>query len=169
MLYEKASMLAQKLVHELLQKGYVLSLAESCTSGLVSAFIGDISGASNVFWGSFVCYSSQAKIKMLGIDKKILGQYGNVSRQTASEMAFKALQHSNVNIAAAVTGIAGPSGDGSDIPVGTVWIAAAYKISGGNSAVINRKEKEFHFSKTRQEIRLKAAIAVFEELLEILL
>ena len=169
MLHKKAAYLAQELVNELSRKGYILSLAESCTAGLVSSIIGEINGASQVLWGSYVCYSEQAKIKMLCIDDYFLMQYGLVSEKTANELAMQALKISNVNIAAAVTGIAGPKGDGSNTPIGTVWIAAIWKEGKtGNSAVLHHREKEFHFSGTRLEIRLQAAIAVLEILIDIL-
>ena len=169
MLYNKAVCLSQELVRELSQKGYLLSLAESCTAGLVSSLIGEISGASKVLWGSYVCYCEQAKIKMLCVDDYFLMQYGFVSRETAIELAMQALKISNVNIAAAVTGIAGPKGDGSNTPIGTVFIAAIFKEKNdGNSAILHQKDKEFHFSGTRMEVRLQAAIAVLEILIEIL-
>ena len=165
---KKAASLAQKLVTELMRKGYLLSLAESCTAGLVSSLISEISGASQVLWGSYICYSKQAKVKMLCIDEKILIQYGLVSRETANELAIQALNISNVNISASVTGLAGPKGDGSNTPIGTVWIAAFLKNQNRNSPILHHIEKEFHFLGTRLEVRLQAAIAVLEILIEIL-
>jgi PncC family amidohydrolase len=158
-------MMAQQLVEALSQSHYTLVLAESCTAGLVSDLIARVSGASAVLWGSFVCYSPDAKQRMLGIDGDFLRQYGLVSRETAREMALRAVDMAPVGsraVSAAVTGLAGPLGDGSDILVGTVWVATVL------AKRENCKEKGLHFQGTRAEIRIQAAAAVLEELLELL-
>jgi PncC family amidohydrolase len=157
----KAALMAQKLVGCLAEKRCTVALAESCTGGLVSDLLVRVSGVSSVLWGSFVCYSPDAKQRMLGIDKSFLAQL--VGPGTAREMAMHTLDISGVSIAAAVTGLAGPLGDGSDTPIGTVCIAAAW-IPAKHE---NCREKELHFQGTRAEIRMQAAIAVMEELLEI--
>jgi PncC family amidohydrolase len=157
---ERAEDLARVLIERLIQKHYTLALAESCTAGLVSDLAARVSGASAVLWGSFVCYSPDAKQRMLGIDGAFLRQYGLVSGETAREMALHALDKAGTDVAAAVTGLAGPLGDGSDTPVGTVWIAAI-----GHGVC---RAQEFHFQGTRAEIRMQAAAAVLEELLAVL-
>jgi len=154
----RAEELARQLVALLIEKHLTLALAESCTAGLVSDLAARVSGASAALWGSFVCYSPEAKQRMLGLEGDFLKRYGLVSRETAREMAIHARELSDTSIAAAVTGIAGPLGDGSNTPVGTVWTAAAWQ---GNC-----REKEWHFQGTRAEIRIQAAAAVLEELLE---
>ncbi|MCL2043018.1 MAG: CinA family protein [Treponema sp.] len=153
-----AEQTALKLVKILSETHHTLAVAESCTAGLVSDFIARVSGASAVFWGSFVCYSPQAKCTMLGIDPAFLEQYGLVSRETAGTMAVRALETAGVSVAAAVTGLAGPHGDGSPVPVGTVWIAVAV------SHDVTVKKLLFHG--TRAEVRMQAAAAVLEELLD---
>jgi nicotinamide-nucleotide amidase len=90
---------------------------------------------------------------MLFLDRSMLENYGLVSRETALAMAAGALRK-DVDIAAAVTGLAGPGGDG-EVPVGTIWVATACK-NGENSA------REYHFSGSRNDIRLQAAITVIE-------
>ena len=157
----RAEGMARQLVALLAESRSMLALAESCTAGLVSDLMARVSGASAVLWGSFVCYTPDAKQRMLGMDSDFLVQNGLVSRQTAREMALHALKVAQVSIAAAVTGIAGPLGDGSGVPVGTVWVAVALAVGGC-------REKELHFSGTRAEIRMQAAAAVLEELLEAL-
>ena len=163
---ERAELMARQLVARLTEQRLTLALAESCTAGLVSDMIARVSGASAVLWGSFVCYSPEAKQQMLGIDGALLRQYGLVSRETVRAMALHALEKAGVSVAAAVTGLAGPLGDGSDIPVGTVWIATA--ASAGCAAGPERcREQEFRFQGTRAEIRMQAAAAVLEKLLAV--
>ena len=160
----RAEEAAKRLVGRLVQGNQTLVLAESCTAGLVSDLITRVSGASAAFWGSFVCYSPQAKELMLNINGAFLKRYGLVSRETAREMASRVLEITGVSISAAVTGLAGPLGDGSNTPVGTIWIAAAWR----EGAEIRRREKELHFPGARAEVRMLAAAAVLEELLDVL-
>jgi PncC family amidohydrolase len=156
---------AQKKAEDLLFKlrtlSITLALAESCTAGLISALLARVSGASAVLWGSFVCYTPEAKISMLGLDEKELLLHGLVSRETACKMAAMALEKSGADLAAAVTGLAGPDGDGSNVPVGTVWIAAARR----NGDITAR---EYHFTDSRNAVRIRAAIAVFDFIQDIL-
>jgi PncC family amidohydrolase len=156
----EAEITAQAVVECLKHRGLTLALAESCTAGLVADLLARVSGASAVLWGSFVCYTPAAKQRMLGIDLRLLEAHGLVSRETAQAMARGALERAGVSVAAAVTGIAGPLGDGSGTPVGTVWVA----ITGEG----NCREKEFHFQGNRAEIRIQAAAAVLEELRTVL-
>jgi len=155
----KAQETARHLVESLSRKHLTLVLAESCTAGLVADLLAQSSGASTVLWGSFVCYTPAAKKRMLGLDGNYLEQYGLVSRETARAMALRALEQSGTSFAAAVTGIAGPLSDESNTPVGTVWTAVAGQ---GNC-----RETELHFQGTRAAIRMQAATAVMQELLEI--
>jgi PncC family amidohydrolase len=149
---EKTSIM---LIQKLKSLSLTLALAESCTAGLVSSLLAGGSGASAVLWGSFVCYTKEAKVSMLGIDIRDLDAHGLVSGETARTMASGAIQKSGAGFAAAVTGLAGPEGDGSNVPVGTVWAAA---VRNGETAVA----REFHFSGSRNVVRLRAAIAVLE-------
>jgi PncC family amidohydrolase len=159
-----AEELARRLAARLIEQRLTLVLAESCTAGLVADLLARVSGVSAALWGSFVCYSPEAKQRMLGLERDFLERYGLVSAETAREMALRARELSGTSIAAAVTGLAGPAGlgpvgDGSGLPVGTVWIAAAWQ---GHC-----REKGLHFEGTRADIRIQAAAAVLEELLEI--
>jgi PncC family amidohydrolase len=156
---ERAEELARRLAARLIEQRLTLALAESCTAGMVADLLARVSGVSAALWGSWVCYSPEAKQRMLGIERDFLERHGLVSAETAREMALRARELSGASIAAAVTGIAGPGGDGSGVPVGTVWIAAARQ---GHC-----REKDMHFQGTRAEIRIQAAAAVLEELLEV--
>jgi len=156
-LNKQAEEKAACLINELKAVSKKLVLAESCTGGLISSLLAQAPGASGVLWGSFVCYTKEAKISMLGLKERDLAD-GLVSEKTAYLMAEGALQKSGADISAAVTGLAGPDGDGSNIPVGTVWISAAARKG-------EIKAKMFNFTGSRNEIRLKAACAVIEEIL----
>jgi PncC family amidohydrolase len=150
---------AVDLVKKLAAASWTLVLAESCTAGLVSDLIARIPGASRVLWGSFISYTVDAKIKMLGLNRDLVETYGAVSRETACAMAEGALEKSGAFLAAAVTGLAGPGGDGSAVPVGTVWIATALRGEKTEAAV-------FHYRGSRSGIRNSAAAAVVGETLK---
>lgn len=151
--------LAEEIVKRLVSQGKMISLAESCTAGLVSDCIACVPGASGVLWGSFVTYTADAKTKMLGVPDELIKAHGAVSRPVALAMAEGALEKSGVSWAFSVTGLAGPGGDETDTPVGTVWIGSAGR---------NREPaaKVFHFSGSRGDVREAAARAVLEEVLE---
>ncbi len=156
---EQAAKTAAMLVEKLAGGHYSLALAESCTCGLVSDLLARVSGASAVLWGSFVCYSPEAKTRMLRIDGNFLEKHGLVSAETAEKMALSALELSGAAIGASVTGLAGPQGDGSATPVGTVFVGIARRVNGEATADV----KPLFFQGTRQEIRLQAALAVLEK------
>jgi len=157
----KAEKAANELVCILKAKSLTLALAESCTCGLISALLAGTPGASAVLWGSFVCYTKEAKISMLGLDADALDAHGLVSEETAGEMASGALEKSGAGFAASVTGLAGPDGDGSSVPVGTVWTAVSVRNVGTFA-------KGFHFEGSRNSIRLNAAIAVLQTVQDVL-
>jgi len=151
---------AEAVVEKLKSFSLTLALAESCTSGLVSGLLANTSGASAVLWGSFVCYTQEAKISMLDLDNDALSADGLVSKETACSMAKSALQKSGADFAVSVTGLAGPGGD-NRVPVGTIWVAAAQR--GGEKI----KVKKFFFTGSRQSVRIRAVIAVLEMVLEV--
>jgi PncC family amidohydrolase len=152
---------ARKLVDLLSASSRTLALAESCTAGLGADLLARIPGASRVLWGSFVCYTVDAKVRMLGLDRSMVERAGAVSGETARAMAMGALEKSGAHAAGAVTGLAGPDGDGTEVPVGTVWIALASR--GGESGA-----RCFHFDGSRNEVRNAAAVKLAEELLDFL-
>lgn len=124
--------LATTLGLALKQRGYVLTLAESCTGGMAAQAITSIAGSSNWFDRGFVTYSNTAKVEMLNVSATTLETYGAVSEQTAAEMATGALKNSHAQIAGSITGIAGPSGGSAEKPVGTVcfaWVGTQLPMS----------------------------------------
>jgi PncC family amidohydrolase len=150
---------AKILIETLAAKNLSLAAAESCTAGLVADLIARVPGASRVFWGSFVTYSVDAKVKLLGVDGEIIRRHGAVSRETAEAMASGALEKSGTHIAVSVTGLAGPDGDGSGQPVGTVWIGIARRAMPVEALVR-------HYDGDRSVIRNAAAADVIVELLK---
>lgn len=104
-----------------------IATAESCTGGLVAATLTEIPGSSDVVERGFVTYSNAAKQTMLGVPAITIGQFGEVSRETAEAMATGALANSPAELAVSVTGIAGPGGARPGKPVGLVHFAAAAK------------------------------------------
>jgi nicotinamide-nucleotide amidase len=117
------------LVRSLREKGWKIATAESCTGGLVAAAITDVAGSSDVFDRGFVTYSNAAKIEMLGVPAELIAKHGAVSAEVAQAMADGALNHSNADLAIAITGIAGPSGGTAEKPVGLVYLAEATRSS----------------------------------------
>ena len=111
------------LADALLQRGWMLATAESCTGGMIAAACTDLSGSSQWFERGFVSYSNEAKQDMLGVPGAVLARHGAVSEEVAQAMVLGALNHSKAQVAVAVTGIAGPTGGSPSKPVGTVCFA----------------------------------------------
>jgi nicotinamide-nucleotide amidase len=105
-------------------RGLTLVTAESCTGGLVSGALTDIAGSSDVVDRGYVTYSNEAKQQMLSVPAETIKKFGAVSRETAQAMALGALTHAKVDLAVAITGIAGPDGGTAEKPVGLVYVAA---------------------------------------------
>jgi nicotinamide-nucleotide amidase len=103
----------------------MITTAESCTGGLVSAALTAVAGSSDVFDCGFSTYSYKAKSSLLGVPQSILVEHGAVSEQVAALMAEGALAHSTADVSVALTGIAGPSGGLPGKPIGTVCFACA--------------------------------------------
>ena len=134
----------------MVQSGKTLALAESCTGGLLAKRITDIPGATRFFLGGVCAYSEAAKRSLLGVPPGLLEAHGAVSSAVACAMAQGALSRFTADLALGVTGLAGPGGDGSGLPVGTVFIALAAK---GEQPQCRR----FHFGLDRRRVRLLAA------------
>jgi nicotinamide-nucleotide amidase len=122
---EHLKTLARDFLAEAKSRGLKFAAAESCTGGLIAAFVCKIPGSSAVLDRGFVTYSNHAKVEVLGVPKDVLKQHGAVSREVALAMADGALQRSRADLVVAVTGIAGPDGGGPGKPVGLVHLAAA--------------------------------------------
>ena len=116
-----------QLVALLQKQGLTITTAESCTGGLISARLVNVSGASEVLKMCVVTYSEEAKQKILGVKEETLKKYGVVSKEVAYEMADGALRYAHADVALSVTGVAGPAGGTPQTPVGTVFIGCNVK------------------------------------------
>ena len=126
--------LSKKIVKILARKKLKISIAESCTGGLLSSAITSASGSSKVFTQGMVVYSNQSKIKFLKIPKKTIRRYGAVSKQICLTMVKNMSKICKTNMSVSVTGIAGPSGGTKKKPVGLVYIG----IKKANKIDINK-------------------------------
>jgi PncC family amidohydrolase len=117
--------LAERLQGLCLGRGLTVALAESCTGGLVADAITDVAGSSGYFAGGVVSYSNEAKETLLDVPRAMLEAHGAVSAQVARAMAEGARSRFGVDVAAAVTGIAGPDGGSDAKPVGLTYVAVA--------------------------------------------
>lgn len=148
---EEDTTLEKSVVDLLLANGLTVTCAESCTGGLLSARLINVPGASDTYKSGVITYSNKAKRRFLGVKKSTLQKYGAVSEQTAKEMAKGAALLLKADVAAAVTGVAGPDGGTEEKPVGLVYIACCVK---GKTTV-----KKYRFSGNRSKIRDSAVSA----------
>lgn len=147
---------AERLMLQLCDKGLTLATAESCTGGMLAALLTDIEGGGRGFDRGFVTYSKAAKTELLGIERDLLDRNEAVSEPVARAMAEGALSRSSADIALAVTGFAGPAGDGCE--EGLVHFALAAR----NGRPRHRVE---HFGAIgRGPVRVKALDAMLEML-----
>jgi len=147
--------LAETVLARCRVKKWTLATAESCTGGLVAAALTDIAGASDIVERGFVTYSNRAKSELLGVPAELIARHGAVSAETAAAMAEGALAKAPVDLAVAVTGIAGPSGGSPDKPVGLVYFGVARR--GGKS----QTERKI-FKGDRADIRRAATVRALE-------
>ena len=151
----------RSLVRILTKKKLKISLAESCTGGLLASSITSIGGASKVFNLGLVTYSSQAKIKILKVNKNIIRKYGAVSHECCSAMVKNLSKISKANINVSITGIAGPSGGTKQKPVGLVYIGVK---KGSKTQIIkclfkNKKRSSIQKSTVKKALDLVIRIA----------
>ncbi len=116
----------EKLAKILLEKNLVISTAESCTGGLVSSMLTDVSGSSAYTKLNFVTYSNNAKHEILGVSLNTLEKHGAVSGECASEMAEGLMNRTGCDVALCTTGIAGPTGGTAEKPVGLCYVSCKY-------------------------------------------
>jgi nicotinamide-nucleotide amidase len=120
-----SSELLRQLTTTLRLRNLKISVAESCTGGMLASLLTELPGSSDWFERGFVTYSNLAKQEMLGVKPELIQNYGAVSQEVAEAMAFGALSQSTADLAIAITGIAGPAGGTRQKPVGTVWFGWA--------------------------------------------
>ena len=146
----KMSKTLEKAIGDHLRKRkWTLSIAESCTGGLICDRITDIPGSSGYFMGGMVTYSNESKTELLGIPEAYLKRFGAVSPQVARKMAQEVRKAFNTTFGLSTTGIAGPTGGTKEKPVGLVYIG----LVDGKKAFV-RKE---NLKGSRREIKKKAA------------
>ena len=153
---------ARKVVTANLAAGRRVTLAESCTGGLVAAALTEIPGSSEMFESGFVTYSNDAKLEILNVSADVLETFGAVSVATAWSMAQGALEATGADIAVAITGVAGPGGGTEKKPVGTVVFARAERGADPGHVVADRKD---FGNLGRGGVRLQAALCALELLL----
>ena len=149
--------LASSIVEHARVQGRTVGTAESLTGGLIAGALTSVPGSSSVVKGSVVSYVDEVKHAVLGVEERVLETDGAVSRRCAEQMAQGAREQLGVNLAVAVTGIAGPTGAEPGKPVGTVWMGLA-----SDRGV---KSFEFHFQGDRDEVREQTVAAALSALL----
>lgn len=150
----------QELIRSLRDQKLTVSFAESCTGGALSAFLAEQPGVSDIFLGSVVSYSNEAKVDLLGVRRDTLTNEGAVSETVARQMAHGVRRQLKTDWSVAITGIAGPSGGTPTKPVGTVCFALA-----GPGFEDSRKE---FFSGERKDIQQSSVDFVVQWLVEVL-
>jgi nicotinamide-nucleotide amidase len=155
-----ASDLTKTLAQILLSRNWTVSLAESCTGGLVCATLTELAGSSQWFERGYITYSNEAKTECLDVPAQLIESYGAVSEQVAKAMAEGARMNSGSNVAISITGVAGPSGGSIEKPVGTVCFGWATE----NQVLA----KTMHFDGDRHAIRQQAVEFALTELIALL-
>jgi nicotinamide-nucleotide amidase len=152
--------LAERVLAACRTRKWTVATAESCTGGLVTGALTEIAGSSDVVDRGFVTYSNSAKMAMLGVAEATLSTHGAVSQQTAEAMAQGALARAGVDLAVAITGVAGPGGGSEEKPVGLVHFAAA-----SSERLIHREKR--YGDVGRSEVRRLSVIEALSMLLEL--
>lgn len=137
-----------------------IATAESCTGGLVVAALTEVPGSSDVVDRGFVTYSNEAKHAMIGVETAKLETFGAVSKEVAIAMAFGALEHADVDLAVAITGIAGPGGATPGKPVGLVHFAVAAR----DGRIIHHEQRFGAIG--RSSVRQQSVIEALKMLIE---
>tara|TARA_B100000676_G_C17655069_1_gene618537 strand:+ start:27 stop:491 length:465 start_codon:yes stop_codon:yes gene_type:complete len=145
-----------KIIKDLIKKNISISVAESCSGGLISNTLVKTDGVSKIFSYGLICYSNKSKIKYLSINKKTLNKFGAVSSNVAKEMINNLYKKEKSKITISTTGIAGPKGGSKNKPVGLVFIGIKYK----NNNIIFKKR----FSGNRLKIQGKTRDFVFKQI-----
>jgi nicotinamide-nucleotide amidase len=152
--------LPQVVQRLMLDRGRTLSVAESCTAGLIGGRLTDQPGSSGFFRGGILAYADEVKTGQLGIPAAVLREKGAVSQETVEAMATGCRDRIGTDYALAVSGISGPDGGTADKPVGTTWVAVATPV-----AIFSRK---YRFPADRQRNRLLTVAAAVDSLRRVL-
>jgi len=150
-----------RVVDKLIQKGFHIACAESCTGGLLCGSIVNVPNASAVLDSSFITYANEAKIKYLGVKEETIAEYGVVSEEVAGQMASGVAQESGAQVGVATSGIAGPSGGTATKPVGMVCFG--FRVDGKLTTAT-----KYFGDIGRNRVREAAVQYALERLLELL-
>ena len=144
------------IIKKLLKRNISISIAESCTGGLLSSKFTSVAGISNIFNMGLITYSNKSKSSLLKISKNDLKKYGAVSHQTASLMVTNLQELTKSKLCISTTGIAGPSGGTKLKPVGLIYFGIKYR----NKTIVSEKK----FKGSRLQIQQKTVKAIFTTL-----
>ena len=148
--------LFNKVIKKLIDQNTTISVAESCTGGLLCSKITSFSGVSNIFYVGLVVYSNKSKSSILNIPSKIIFKYGAVSKEIAKQMLDNLHKITKSQLCICTTGIAGPTGGTQDKPIGLVFIGIRYR----NKNIIIKK----NYKGTRKQIQKKTVEDIFKKI-----
>lgn len=151
--------IAEKAVQKLIKENKTLSVAESCTGGWLSKILTDISGVSQIYKGGVCSYANETKKNILGVEKEALDAFGAVSEQVAYQMANGVRKALNTDIGIGITGIAGPTSDNTEKPVGLIYVA----ISNSKKTTVTQLRNNF-----TDDIRTNNRLSAIEAALNLL-
>ena len=151
----------EKLHKKLIKKKITLSVAESCTGGLLSSKFTRLSGSSKYFQMGLVTYSNNAKIKILKVKKKIIDKYGSVSPECCGSMVQGLTKISKSKINISITGIAGPNGGTKDKPVGLVYIGLRKR----NKTIVSKNYFKKKHRKSIQNKTVEKCIKLIQDII----
>ncbi|MCI7265082.1 MAG: CinA family protein [Eubacterium coprostanoligenes] len=151
----------EQVVNKLIDRGFHISFAESCTGGLCCGTLVNVSNASKVLDMSFVTYANEAKVELINVNPETIDAYGVVSEQVAEEMCKGVAEKAHSEVGVGVTGVAGPTGGTAKKPVGMVCF--------GFYVLGNVTTRTMQFGNIgRNEVRAKSVDFVFNTLAELL-
>jgi nicotinamide-nucleotide amidase len=138
----------------LLKKNLTISVAESCTGGLIGHRLTNVPGSSKYFKGGVIVYSNESKTDLLSVDPRTLKTQGAVSGETVEEMACSVMERVKTNLGLGVTGIAGPDGGTRQKPVGTVYVG----LAAGDKSF----SREYRFWGNREQVKLNSTMMALD-------
>ena len=151
----------EQVVNKLIDRGFRISFAESCTGGLCCGTLVNVSNASKVLDMSFVTYANEAKVELINVNPETIESYGVVSEQVAGEMCIGVAEKAHSEVGVGITGVAGPTGGTAKKPVGMVCFGF-YVL--GNVTTLTMQFGNIG----RNEVRAKSVDFVFNTLAELL-
>lgn len=157
---QSAEILAERIIQLYTREQLKIATAESCTGGLLAAYLTGVSGSSATFERGFISYSNQSKTDLLDVPPQLIEKFGAVSPEVATQMALGILENSKADCALSITGIAGPTGGSLEKPVGLVFFGFSQKQGRTFS-----EKKLFPPNLSREGIRLHSAhyaLQIFE-------